>query len=178
MLLSELTYKVVAYGYMNRLNSDDVISWALDMLDLGFTAQSLYIIASISKGASLYEVEPYLKQSMLELGLKRKSGTDALISFCRYYVNEIDNLRNVRSNVKTLSEICVEENYAEDIYDFYKLNCAWIDYEYDPNYPFNHFWEGATAKNIERICIQEAEKWLDEYEERYEQNTTNSPYKK
>lgn len=173
-MLSDLTYKVVAYGYMSQLNSDDVINWSLDMLDLDFTAPSLYILASIEKGAPFYEVEPYLEQSLKELGLKRKSGDNARISFCRFYVNETANQRNVRANVKTLSDICIQEDYADEIYDFYNLNFAWMDYEYDPNYPYNNYWEGATAKNIERICIEEAEKWLDKYEEQYEQTTTKT----
>jgi len=172
-LLSDLTYKVVTYGYMDQLNSDDVINWAMEMLDLGFSTPSLYIIASIEKGSSLYEVQPYLEQALNELGLKRKTGREALISYCRYYVNEIADQEKVRENVKTLCDICIRDDYAPEIYDFYNLNFAWMDYEYDPDYPFNHYWEGATAKNIRRICIKEAEKWLEKYEEQYEQNTTN-----
>lgn len=171
-MLSDLTYKVVAYGYMSQLNSDDVINWALDMLDLNFTVPSLYILASIEKGSPFYDVEPYLEQALSELELKRKTDGEARVSFCRYYINEIANQKNVRANVKALSDICISEDYADEIYDFYNLNFAWMDFENDPNYPFNHYWDGATAKNIEQICIEEAEKWLDKFEEQYEQNPT------
>ena len=81
ILLSYLTYKVLAYGNMSQLNSDDVINWALDMLNLNFTVPSLYILASVEKGSPFYEVEPYIEQAFNELGLKRKTGSDALISF-------------------------------------------------------------------------------------------------
>ena len=168
IVVSNITYKVLAYGEMSRLNSDEVINWSLDMLDLNFTAPSLYILASIKKGSPFYEVQAYLEQALNELGLKRKTGRDALVSFCRYYVNEIANQRNVRANIKILCEIYLNEDFADEIHDFYSLNYAWEDYEYDPSYPFNHYWEGASAKNIRRICIEEAEKWLEKYEEQYE----------
>jgi hypothetical protein len=156
------------------LNSDDVINWALDMLDLDFTAPSLYILASIERGSSFYEIEPYLEQAIMELGLERKVEPNALISFCRYHVNEIANQKNIRANIKLLCNICIQEDYPNEIYDFYKLNFAWMDYEYDPNYPFNHYWEEATANNIQRICVEQAEIWLDKYVEQYKQNTTNT----
>lgn len=168
-MLSNLTYKVVTYGSMSRLVADDAVNWASEMLDLEYSAPTLYILASIEKGTPFYEVEPYLKQSITELGLDQKRGVDALISNCRFYVNEIAEQRSIRTNVKTLCDICIEEDYADDIYDFYRLNFAWSDYEHDSNYPFNHYWEGANAKNIGRICIEEAEKWLEKYEHRYEQ---------
>lgn len=173
-MLSNLTYKVVAHGYVSRLNSDEVIDWALDMLDLNYTAPSLYILASIEKGSPFYEVLPYLENAISELGLERKPENDALISYCRYYVNEIANHQNVRVNVKTLCDICNDEDLADEIYDYWNLHYAWMDYDYNPNYPFNHYWEGATAKNIERICIEQSEKWLDKYQEQYAQPTPNS----
>ena len=169
-MLSDLTYKVVAYGYVGRLNSDEVIDWALDMLDLNHTAPSLYILASIKGGSPFYEVQPYLEDAISELGLIRKSDDEALVSYCRYYVHLIANNQNVRENVKTLCDICIHEAYADEIYDFYSLHFAWMDYEYDPNYPYSHYWDGATAKNIKRICIEQAEKWLDQYKDQYEQN--------
>ncbi len=168
-MLSELTYKVVVYGENDRLKSDDVIEWALDMLDLNFTVPSLYILASIEKGCSFYEVQPYLESALKELQLDRKEGKEALISYCSYYVRQISNNQNVRENIKILCDICIEEDYPSEIYDFYNLHFAWMDYEYDPNYPFNHYWEGATSKNIKRICIEQSEIWLEKYEKQFEQ---------
>jgi hypothetical protein len=168
-MLSNLTYKVVAYGYVDWLNSDEVIDWAFDMLDLNFTVPSLYIIASIEKSSPFYEVIPYLEDAINELGLKRKTEEEALVSYSRFYVNQIANQQHVRQNIKLLSELCIHEDYADQIYDFYNLHFAWMDYEYDPNYPFSHYWEGATAKNIERKCIEHSERWLAKYEEQYKQ---------
>lgn len=173
-MLSNLTYKVVAHGYVDWLNSDEVIDWALDMLDLNFTAPSLYILASIEKGCPFYEVTPYLEEAIIELDLKRKTEEEALLSYSRFYVNQIANQQNVRQNIKLLCELCIHEAYADVIYDFYNLHFAWMDYEYDLNYPYSHYWDGATAKNIKRICIEQSEKWLEKYENQYEQNTTNT----
>ena len=176
-MLSNLTYKVVAYGHVDRLNSDEVIDWALDMLDLNFVAPSLYVLASIEKGSAFYEVQPYLEEAISELGLQRKTDDDALVSYSMFHVNEIANQKNVRANIKILCDICIAEDYANEIYDFYSLNFAWMDYDHDPNYPFNHYWEGATAKNIERICIEQSELWLEQYKKQYEQISIQGEWK-
>lgn len=168
-MLSDLTYKVVAHGYVSSLNSDEVIDWALDMLDLNFTTSSLYILASIEKGSPFYEVLPYLEEAILELKLKRQIDDDALVSYSRYYVNQIAKDQNVRDNIKKLSNICIQEGYADEIFDFYSLNFAWMDYESDRDYSYSHYWEGATGTSIQRICIEQAELWLNKYKEQYKQ---------
>lgn len=166
-MISELTYKVIGYGYVSRLISDDVIDWAQDMLSLNYTAPSLYTIASIPKKSPFYEVLPYLEKALNELGLSRKTDIEAWICYCRYYIYEIAQQENIRKNIKTLHEICIHEDYLDEIYDFYLLNNAWVDYEFDPEYPFNHYWRGATAKNISRICVKVAEEWLNKYESQW-----------
>ncbi len=146
------------------------------MLDLNYTAPSLYILASIDRGSSFYEVQPYWERALKELNLIAKEGEEALISYSSYYVRQISNDQNVRENVKFLCDLCIAKDYASEIYDFYNLHFTWMDFEYDPNYPYNHYWEGATSKNIKQICIDQSVLWLEKYKKQFEQNTTNSAY--
>ena len=170
-MLSKYTYKVVGYGYVSRLTSDEVIDWALDMLDLNYIDNSLYILASISKGSPFYEVEPYLAKAIENLGLKRRENNEAILSYSRFYVNEIVNGNNIRLNIKTLSDITIHEGYIDELMVFYNLNFSWLDLEYDPNHQSSHYYEKVVnLSNIEKCCIMESKKWLELYLKSYVQN--------
>lgn len=166
--LSPLTYKIVAFAELQYENSDEVIDWAMEMVDLGHDTESLFILAGISKPTTFYEVRRYWKDALRELGLEIKTGEAATLSYASYYVHQIAENKKVRDNLRKLYRFCLCMDYEKLVYDFHKLYWAWGDLECE-EYPYNYYWPDANLGNIEGIAIAEAKKWLEKYEDFYNQ---------
>lgn len=57
MYTSDLTSKMLAYQYLKDFNIDQVIDWAIEMLQKGYETPSLLILAGISKPTNFFEAE-------------------------------------------------------------------------------------------------------------------------
>ena len=161
-MISELTYKVVAYSDLTTLNGDDCVDWAIEMLQLGHDTPSLLILAGLTKPTNQFEVRDYLKRALSELELDEKTGDDATLSYSSYYIAKIAKGEDVKINLGLVYEFCKARDYEEVIYDFYLLYWAWDDLDYGNEH--QHYWPGADKSNIERVVIETAEKWVLENE--------------
>lgn len=85
IMISDLTYKVVAYSDLTNINGDDCIDWAIEMLELNYETPSLLILAGLTKPTNQFEVRDYLKKALSELKLDEKNGDNATLSYSSYY---------------------------------------------------------------------------------------------
>jgi hypothetical protein len=166
-MISELTYKVVAYSDLTTLNGDDCVDWAIEMLQLGHETPSLLILAGLTKPTNQFEVRDYLKRALSELELDEKTGDDATLSYSSYYITKIAKGEDVRRNLGMVYEFCKAKDYEKVIYDFYLLYWAWDDLDYGNEY--QAYWENADKSNIEQIVIETAKKWAAENQKHYAQ---------
>jgi len=166
-MISELTYKVVAYSDLTTLNGDDCVDWAIEMLQLGHDRPSLLILAGLTKPTNQFEVRDYLKRSLSELELDEKTGDDATLSYSSYYITKISNGEDVKKNLGMVYEFCKARDYEKVIYDFYLLYWAWDDLDYGNEY--QAYWPDTDKSNIEQIVIETAKKWVEENEKHYAQ---------
>ena len=165
-MLSDLTYKVVSFEYLEQVDSNEAIDWAYEMLELGNETPALLMLAAFDKPTNSFEVLPYLTDALNELGLESKTGEPAILSYAGYFVKKISKGENIKSLLTELYNFCKEQNYESSIYDFYLLYWAWADIEYDNTYP-NHYWPEANKENIRDIVISEAKNWIAKNEENY-----------
>ena len=167
-MISELTYKIVAYQDIQEVDSNESVDWAIEMLELGFETESLLMLASFNKPTNYFEVINYVKKSIEELKLEVKSGNDAIMSYSAFYVHKIAKKNNIRENLTELYKYCQKWNYEDLVYDFYLLYWAWGDIDYE-DIDYSSYWEGANKENIEGIVIKTAEEWILKNKKHYAQ---------
>lgn len=159
MKLSLLTSKILAYRELPNFNMDDSIDWAIEMLELGYDTPSLLMLAGISKPTNFLETEYYLLHSLKELDIQIPNREDAILGYCKYYIEKISVNENVRANltnVHNLAQSALEEPNINS--DFYLLAWAWGDFDYEQTY--TDYWPEATPETIESIVISKAKEWL------------------
>lgn len=167
--ISELTYKIVAFPEIQRVDTNESIYWAVEMMELGYNSPTLYMLAGINKPTNYFEVIDYVTDTVSELGLEMKSGDNATLSYASFYVHQISKAKEIRRNLTELYKFCQMRHYEELVYDFYLLYWAWDDLDYEDN-EYNHYWYGARRENIEQIVIDVAKKWIEENKKHYAQH--------
>ena len=157
---SDLTDKIVAYAAAGPgFDMDESIDWAIEQLQLGHETPHLLMLAGMSKPVNYFETAPYLAQALKELHLEEKTGEDAIISFCRYYIKKIAQADDVPGNLKRLYSFYYLFDQDHLIQDFVYLYWGWGDLEYDSA---QYYWPGATTENIEGLVVERAVLWLEE----------------
>ncbi len=151
------------------LNSDEFVDWALEMLELGYESESLYMLAGVSKPTDYYESSPLVRSAFDELGLKTRSGRDAILSYCYVSVSELANEIETKKNLSFLTKFCIAMNYQQDIYPFYLLHFELENI--DEGIVSGCYWETATPENIKETIKKVASEWLVTNKEHYTQQS-------
>ena len=155
--LSDLTYKVVAFQDLSEIQTKEIIKWAIEMIELGYESDNLFMLASFEKESNFFEIQEYLKKTLSELKLTPKKENDAYVSFSYYYLLKISKNIEVKENLIALYNYCQKWNFEENIFDFYLLYWAWDDFDY---FEYSHYWHEATKDNIQNLVIEKAKEWI------------------
>ena len=155
---SSLTSKILAYKELPDFDMNEAIDWAVDMLTLGYETPSLLILSGLTTPTNFFEAENYLIGSIKELGFIIPERKEAILQYCKSFIEKIVNREDVKGNLYQLYRVAriVDDNH---LLDFYLLYWAWGDLDYGLEYP--HYWDGATPNNIEQIVIEQAKKYLN-----------------
>lgn len=175
--ISELTYKIIAFPTVRRiapqlphLDTGECIDWAIEMIELGHEGRSLFMLASVEKTTSYFEIADLLQKSVSEVGLTLRSGDkEAIISYSAYYILQISRGIDVKKNIEYVHWICSSGDNDPAIFDFSLLYWAWGDISYHTNPDYNHYWPGVSMNNIEGIIVNKAIEWLEIHKEEYTQ---------
>lgn len=167
-MISELTYKIVAFSEIEQLNPDDSIDWAIDMLELGHESPFLLMLASFNKPSNYFEVKEYVTAAINEIGLKPQSGDAAIFSYASYHISQMAKGKEIRKNLTEVYNVCTLRDYEESVHDFYLLYWAWDSLDYDENFP-NAYWEEADKDNIQIVVQRVAKEWIEKNKKNYTQ---------
>jgi hypothetical protein len=165
MIITDLTYKIVANSEISDFNTDDCVDWAIEMVGVGNETEHILILAGLTKPTNYFETIKYLKTALSECGLSEKTGEDGIASYAFYYIKQIANSINVRANLAKVFKYNIETNYDKSVYDFYLLYWAWGDFDWGNT--TQEYWPEATKDNIEKIVVDQAKKWISNNENRY-----------
>jgi pyruvate/oxaloacetate carboxyltransferase len=157
MKISDLTKKIVAYNVIPDINMDEVVDWAIEMLQLGYETPHLLILSGLSNPINNFEAISYLKKTLQELHLEEKTGEAGAISLCSYYIQKIADGEHIRENLALLYRYQSTFDYDHLISDFFNLYWAWQDLDEEGN---QYYWPDADADNIEDIVIKTAKDWI------------------
>ena len=142
---------------------DLTVDWAIELLRSGIETENIYMLASFSKPVDSREIKPYVSAVLKDLNLVENEGNDAVISKIKYHLVEIIHDHAIRSNLKEIYNICIQNGYPDDLMKFYLLYNAWDELD---SMDVNFYYDGATKSNIEEIIKDKARNWLDENAEK------------
>ena len=155
---SALTAKVLAYKEVPDFDMNEVIDWALDMLNLGYDTPNLLITSSLSEIDNYFEKAHYFEKACQELGFAPLVGETGIISYSSFFIKKIALDEQVRTNLAEVYAFCQTKDYADSIYDFYLLYWAWDDFDYGDRY--SNYWLAATPETVEHLVVEVAKNWL------------------
>ena len=153
-----LTGYVLSYNSYPCLNTDLIEDWTMELINLGYESDAVFMLASFSKPISYYEIESYLKVVFRELNLIENDKLSAKKSLISYHLNEIVNLKRIRYNLTQFIDLYYDSDTDFEITDFYLLFHGWDELE---ELGENYYYEGADLDNIEGIIIEKAKIWLE-----------------
>jgi len=146
--------KVFRYCSTNMGDPSDCVKWAEAALCEDFDTPSLRILAGLNDPLNFFEVKSYAEAALKELGIQIPSASQAVSAYAK---DIIQNPETIRLNLKKLSDLCIEHEYQDDIYDFYLRHCALGDFDYGE---VQYYWEGATKDNIESIVVKKCNEYI------------------
>lgn len=155
------TYLILTYKeFKNSFLYDNVIDWAVEMLEYGYETENLMILAAISKPTNSFECKLYLQKALEELNLRTIEGADANIAVQWVLLNKIARGEKVRSNLILLTN---ELGYDVDepIYDFQLLSWAWTELEYDSHQYYID--TDVKLEDMEGLTIATAQEFIEMY---------------
>ncbi len=83
------TRELLAKRYLSRATVEDLVVWAVSMLESGYDTKSLCILASLSLPLYSSEVENYFERSIRELGWVAPEPEENLRWYTRYVAGKI-----------------------------------------------------------------------------------------
>ena len=166
--MNPLPGKVIMFCGSSRGDSADCVQWAIDALCGGEDSASLRILAGLTAPLSSFEVRDYASKALRELNIEIPTGSDAISAYARDLVEEITATPDcMQRNLGILCDLCIAEDYQDDIYDFYTLRWAFDDLQ---SGEVQWYWDGADRNNIRDIVINRCREWLTEYQTKREQD--------
>jgi len=156
--------KLILFCGTNRGEARDCVDWAVDALCQGLDSPNLRILAGLEEPLQTFEVKDYALKAMKELEMELLQGDAAISAYAYDVIHEIiEDPKKMKSNLKTLCELCIAEDYQKDIYDFYTLRWAYDDLE---EQEVQYYWEGADRSNIQEVVLKRCQDWITEYKNR------------
>ncbi len=153
--------KVIMFCGSSRGNSEDCVQWALNALCDGEDSPSLRILAGLTPPLYSFEVRDYATKALKELGIKVLTGKNAISAYARDLIEDmLADPACMQHKLAVLCQLCIDEDYLDDIYDFYLLHWAFDDLQ---NSEVQYYWDGADRNNIQEIVLAYCREWLVEY---------------
>ena len=155
--MTDLIYKIAAYKNIDSFHTDDCVDWAIQLLEKNIETPNILILAGLSKPTDQLETVTYLEGALEELEITPLDKGKAIQSYSYFYVLQIINTNQVRSNLNHLYQVFLDED-DDIVKDFALLYWAWDDFDYGASY--SDYWDSATIHNVESIVIETAKKWI------------------
>lgn len=138
------------------------VDWAIDLIREGKETENILMLASFSEPVDRFEIRPYVTNVLNDLGLDELDCKSAFFAETHYRLNEILNDREIRKNLRSLYQLCVDNDYESELMNFYLIYHGWDELE---EIGVNYYFEEADLNNIDEILKTEARKWIGKYVE-------------
>lgn len=156
------TSEIYARRFLDYGPDVAVVAWAENMTLSGFNSDSLFILLGEIEPFNKFEIDELLDRIQVELHLPKVSRREeALQIIATAHVRRFTDGKTTSADVLfTISELCIAEGNAKDVFDFYLLHFAAVDLG---TWDTQSYWPGARQGNIENIIHDYCFKWLEKH---------------
>lgn len=160
-----LTYKILKEKAFNSDIDESWVDWALQMMQAGFEADSLYQLAGISKPYNQFELQDLTSKVLKDLNLNFSDKKRTIRNYVYYIVsNTTDEPEKYLETLRELKDLCIDLNMEDEYMNFYLLYFAKDDLMETED---QWYWDGADRTNIDNIIKEQFGVWKDNFEAAY-----------
>lgn len=156
------TYKILKEKACNTDIDEGWTDWAIEMMEAGYEADSLYQLAGISKPFNQFELQDLtdkvLKDLQLDYSDKQKTIKNYVYFLLKYNLDNTDKYYEV---LKEFRDIYYELDMDTEFQDLALLYWAKDDLINDEN---QHYWDGANRTNIDKIIREQFEIYINKFD--------------
>ena len=143
------TYKILKDKAFNADIDESWIDWAIEMMEAGYEADSLYQLAGTLKPYNQFELQALATQVLKDLQLDYSDKRKALKNYAYFLItSNIDKRENYDKVLREFRDIYYELDMDIEFQDLALLYWAKDDLLYAD---YQHYWEGANRENIDTI---------------------------
>ncbi|MDG1476926.1 MAG: hypothetical protein P8Q14_07250 [Vicingaceae bacterium] len=151
---------IQSHKELEHYDYSNAVDWAIELIRQGKETKNVLMLASFSKPIDRIEISTYVTNVLNDLGLEELDYKSAMIAGTHYHLNEILNNREIRKNLRTLYQLCLDNDYELGLMTFYLIYHGWDELE---EMGVNYYSESANIENIEEELKKEARKWIEKY---------------
>lgn len=143
------TTQILAEKALDMECGQTCVDWAAGLLETGCDSLNVAMLAGMTPPLNHFEVASRRDRVLADLGITDVSESEAVRAWAAEYLRHAwERGDDRRAALRTISALCVRNDYQEDLFDFYLLDCAWDDLD---ELGYSLHWPGATAETIEDI---------------------------
>lgn len=146
------TNRIRALKALNHSCGQECVDWAISQIERGRTERYVLMLAGMSPPFNHFEMAELRDRALAELGFGSISRADALRVYAAEIAQDAESGRaEILPTLHELNRLCIDEDYASELQDFYLLYFAWDDLLTSNE---QWYWPGATRENIAIIAKQ------------------------
>jgi hypothetical protein len=154
------TAEILARRALQKACGGECVDWAIAMLERGYDSRSLRILAGTDPPFNHFELAELRDKALDDIGASREP-ENALTTFAAEILRSgLAGERRLWEAVVHVKDLCIEADYARELYPFYLLAFAAEDLEHEP---VQWYWEGADRSNIDRIIREQARIFVEKH---------------
>jgi hypothetical protein len=120
------TAEIVARRALGMSCGAECVDWAVGLLAAGVDTVHLRRLAGIVPPYNEFEIAALLDKALDELSESAVSRSAAMTLYARSRLRAaLQGDADLIHEVRTLAELCCQSGYADELYDFYNLQCAY-----------------------------------------------------
>ena len=156
------TYKILKEKAFNSDIDESWVDWAIEMMQEGYEADSLYQLAGISKPYNQFELQDLTNRVLKDLNFDYSDIRKILKDYVYFLItSNLDKPENYYKTLKEFRDIYYELDMDSEYQDLALLYWAKDDLIYDD---YQHYWDGANRTNIDAIIKEQFELLKEKFE--------------
>lgn len=156
------TYKILKEKACNADIDDSWTEWALEMIEAGYEADSLYQLAGISKPYNQFELRDLTNKVLNDLNLDYSDKRKTIKNYAYFLIkSNIENPKKYYNVLTEFRDIYYEFDMDREYQNFVLLYWAKDDLISEE---VQWYWEGANKNNIDKIIEDQFKLFITKFE--------------
>jgi hypothetical protein len=156
------TYKILKEKACNADIDESWSDWAIEMMQAGYEADTLYQLAGISKPFNQFVLQDLTNKVLKDLELDYSDKRKTIENYVYFLIkSNLDNIERYYEVLKEFRDIYYELDMDSKFQNLALLYWAKDDLIYDE---YQHYWDGADRTNIDKIMKEQFEIYIRQFE--------------